>query len=501
MNSQPMDNSSSPENDLFSPRMKPNTPGKVNYKRTFLIGLAFLSSQTAWAYYNFMMPIVLREFLQEAQFYWLGTDTFVGLIMILDNVVAILMLPYFGVLSDHTKSKHGRRMPYIMIGCTFGAIVFSIIPQVKVLGWLFAVITFFNLSMAFYRSCSISLMPDLTDPKVRSTGNAIIQIMGGLSFILGMLGPIIMEAIYDTSTLEGRSAARAGGFYFVSIIMLIALTILFTTIKETPTGTKFLQVSSNNMSVDPTTLEFLGEIEDKKVIQHKKMDFLKLIFKSKDKSIIFLLLAIFASSFGFNAIETYYSSYATVFLGWSDAMASTALMMAPISLFVFAVPAGKISDKLGRKRSFMIGLIGLSVCVEILHNTQNFAGDGFIVSMIVIFCVGLFYALISVNAIVMVWQMAPKGQIGTYSGAYYLFTQTAAILSPVVMGLEFDLYIALYPQNIARYGVGYQYRMLFFFVLIWQIFAIILMFGVKGSKNEELNKTAIKDLQEKYADS
>ena len=468
MNSVPSDKFSHSEEVTFSPRMTPNIPGKVNYGRTFLIGLAFLSSQMAWAYYNFMMPIILREFLQDAQFYWLGTDTFVGVIMILDNIVAIAMLPYFGVLSDHTKSKHGRRMPYIMVGCTLGAIIFSVIPQIKVLGWLFAVITFFNLSMAFYRSCSISLMPDLTDPAVRSTGNAIIQIMGGLAFILGMLGPIILGLVYDTSTPFGRTAARTGGFYFISILMLIALLILYSTIKETPTGTKILEISDNNLAVDPITLEFMGEMEDKKVTQHKKMDFIKIIFKSKDKSIVFLLLTIFASSFGFNAIETYYSSYATVYLGWSDAMASTALMMAPVSLFAFAVPAGKISDKLGRKRSLMIGLIGLSICVEILHNTPYFEENGFMVSMIVIFCVGFFYALISVNAIVMIWQLAPEGKIGTYTGAYYLFTQTAAILSPVVMGLEFDLYIALYPENIALYGEGYQYRMLFFFVLIWQ---------------------------------
>ncbi|MCF2140275.1 MAG: MFS transporter [Candidatus Lokiarchaeota archaeon] len=489
-----------PNKGKYKPRMKPNTPGKLNYGRTILIGLAFLTSQTAWAYYNFIMPLILREFIGDFQFGFLGADSFVGMIMILDNIVAILMLPYFGVISDHTRSKIGKRMPYILIGCTSGAIFFSLIPYMRTFAGLFITIMFFNFSMAFYRNCAISLMPDLTDPAVRSTGHSIINLMGALALSLGMSAPIIMDKIFDTSTPEGIRLARSMGFNYVSLIMLIALLVLFFTIRETPTGDKFLQIGNYPIAIDPITLEYLGEIKEKKEEKVNKMGFLKTVFTEKDKSALFMLLAIFSSFFGFNSIETYYSSFATLWLGWSDAQAGLTLMMAPVSLVVIAVPVGKLADKIGRRETITIGLIGLSICVEILHYIGDYEAAGLWLSMVVVFFTGAFYAMIGINSVVMIWELAPEGKIGAYTGAYYLFAQAAAIISPVAAGIEFDLYVHLNPDKIAYYGLGYQYRMLFVFVLVWQLVALAFLSRVKREKIPQLDRTKIKNLQEKFAE-
>ena len=89
--------------------MSANIPGKLNIKRTILIGLAFLTSQAAWAYFNFIMPLMLREFYTDMNINWIGADTFVGMVMVLDNIVAVICLPFFGIISDHTHSKYGFR--------------------------------------------------------------------------------------------------------------------------------------------------------------------------------------------------------------------------------------------------------------------------------------------------------------------------------------------------------------------------------------------------------
>ncbi len=495
-----------PEFGRFSPRMKPNTPGKLKYGRTILIGLGFLTSQIAWAYYNFNMPLLLREYLGNVSFWILGTDSFIGLIMILDNVVAIAMLPYFGLLSDHTKSRFGKRMPYILIGCTTGAIFFSLIPHMQLLGALIAVIMLFNLSMAFYRNCAVVLMPDLTDPRVRSTGHSVINLMGALALSLGMSAPIIMELIFDASTPEGAKAARTWGFSYVGILMLIALVLLFLTIKETPTGYKFLQIAKVPIATDPITLEYLGEITRKidikggNVGKVSKIGFVRTIFAEKDKSTLFMLLTIFASFFGFNAIETFYSSFATLWMGWSASEASMTLMMAPVALLVIAVPVGKMADKIGRKKTITIGLIGLCICVEVLHLIGIYEGTNVWLSMVLIFFTGVFYAMIAINSVIMIWELAPEGKIGTYTGAYYLFTQAAAIISPVAAGIEFDLYVALNPDKIALYGQGYQYRILFVFVLVWQLVALVLITQVKVRKINHMDRAKIKSLQQEFSD-
>ena len=489
--------------EKYKPRMKANIPGKLNIIRTILIGLAFLTSQAAWAYYNFIMPLMLREFYADLAIKWLGADTFVGVIMVLDNIVAVICLPFFGVISDHTHSRFGKRIPYIMIGVVCGAISFSLLPHMKIFWALFAVIMFFNLSLAFYRSAAISLMPDLTDPKVRSTGNAIVQIMGAFAYLLGYSGPIIMGFIYDVDTLEGKMAARSASFYFVSIVMLVALLVLFFTIKETPTGTKFLKIGKQPISIDPITFENLGEHPSPIGKKENKLTYLKTVLSDKDKSALFMLLALFASNFGFNAIETFYSSFAILYLGWTDGMASTVLMIAPISLVISAYPVGKLSDKFGRKNAVTIGLIGLAFTVEILHYLDLWLlnpSDYYIGTIVCIFSAGFFVAMISINGIVIIWQLAPEGKIGAYTGVYYLFTQAAAIISPVAAGFEFDMYKEIFPERIQLYGTGYQYRMLFFYVLSWQLIALLFISQVKRGESEQFTKEHIKNLAETFGD-
>jgi len=487
----------------YKPRMSANIPGKLNIKRTILIGLAFLTSQAAWAYFNFIMPLMLREFYTDMNINWIGADTFVGMVMVLDNIVAVICLPFFGIISDHTHSKYGKRMPYIIIGIVLGAISFSLLPNMKVFWALFAVIMFFNLSLAFYRSAAMSLMPDLTDPKLRSTGNAIIQIMGAFAYLLAYSGPLIMNLFYDVETNAGRIAARIGSFYFVSAVMLAALLVLFFTIKETPTGDKFLKIGKQPISIDPITFKNLGEHPSPIGKKENKLTYLKAVLSDKDKSALFMLLALFASNFGVNAIETFYSSFAIIYLGWTDGMASTVLMIAPISLVISAYPVGKLSDRFGRKNAVTLGLIGLAFTVEFLHyldlmilNPTNY----YIGTIICIFSAGFFLAMISINGIVIIWQLAPEGKIGAYTGVYYLFTQAAAIISPIVAGFEFDLYTQVFPEKIQLYGAGYQYRMLFFYVLMWQLIALLFISKVKKGESEEFTKTHLKDLAEQYGE-
>lgn len=482
------------EKGKFAPRMKPNVPGKLKYGRTFLIGLAFMTSSIAWTYYNFMLPIILKESFQFMGVRT-GIDTLIGVIMVLDNIIAIFLLPVFGALSDRTQSRFGKRMPYIIIGCASAIVAFSVaglISQTRGISafvGLIAIVMWFNISMAFYRSCSVSLMPDLTDPEVRSTGNAIINLMGAVSMVIGLSVSPIMGNFFDTRWIAGQDAARAGGFYLVSIITAIALILLLLTIKETPTGDKLLKVGKHSIAIDPITLEYLGEQEIEK--KEKLLDSLKTVFKGKEKSALFMLLVIFTWFFGYNAIDTFYSLYATRYLGWEEGAASLALQIAPITMIITAVFAGKIAEKIGRKKTIFIGLIGLSstflVSIFIREPSQ----------LTIIFgIIGIFYGMININTIVMIWEMAPKGKIGAFTGAYYFFSQLSATLSPVFAGLSFDVYKALF--HVAE---GQQYILMFPYLIFWEIIAMICLSRVKSGESQKfLAKIAEKSTENKLED-
>jgi maltose/moltooligosaccharide transporter len=478
---------------LYKPRMNPNTPGKLKYGRTFLIGLAFLTSSIAWSYYNFMMPILLEEFLDDLGVEG-GKDTLIGLIMVLDNIVAIMLLPYFGALSDRTKSKYGKRTPFIMVGCVGGIVGFSLIGIISpmrgigVFIGLIAIVMFFNFSMAFYRSSSVSLMPDNTDPEVQSEGNAIINLMGAVAMVIGLAIPMITKIMFDVETPVGEANSRAMGFYLTSLFTTIALVLLLLTIKETPTGEKFMEFSSNSIAIDPVTLEYLGEQNVEK--KESRLEGLKNIFQEKEKSTLFMLLVVFTWFFGYNAIDTFYSLYATQFMGWEDAQASSTLMVAPITMIITAIFAGKLGDNMGRKRTIFIGLVGLAACVTVMMFLRTQISVTILMGV-----VGIFYGMININTIVIVWGMAPEGKIGSYTGAYYFFSQLSATLSPVFAGALFDIYAAV--SNVAD---GQQYIAIFPYVIFFELLAMVWLFRVKRGETKKFTDQQIKDLQNEYGD-
>ena len=96
---------------------------KLNYKRTFLIGLAFLSICSFWQMYDNIIPLILQNT------YHLG-ETMTGAVMALDNVLAIFLLPVFGTLSDKVHTKLGRRMPFIVAGTILAVIFMMMLPMI-----------------------------------------------------------------------------------------------------------------------------------------------------------------------------------------------------------------------------------------------------------------------------------------------------------------------------------------------------------------------------------
>ena len=113
----------------------------------------------------------------------------IGFVMTIDNYIAFFLQPWIGARSDNTKTRFGKRMPYIMIGIPLAAIFFALIPIMDGQAlWLFiGTLVLFNLSMAIYRSPAVALMPDLTSSKHRSKANGIINLMGGVGAAVMLL--------------------------------------------------------------------------------------------------------------------------------------------------------------------------------------------------------------------------------------------------------------------------------------------------------------------------
>ena len=194
---------------------------KLNYKRTILIGLAFMSISSFWQMYDSIIPLILKNS------FGIG-ETLTGAIMAADNVLALFLLPIFGTLSDKVDTPIGKRMPFILTGTVLACILLFLLPSADNSRNLplFVISLFLVLvSMGLYRSPAVALMPDLTPKPLRSRGNAVINLMGTLG---GIYSLVMIKTLVGSGTTPNYFPL----FMSVAAFMVICIVILFFTIKE-----------------------------------------------------------------------------------------------------------------------------------------------------------------------------------------------------------------------------------------------------------------------------
>jgi Na+/melibiose symporter-like transporter len=416
----------------------------ASFSKIFLIGLGFMTTQVLWVHFNGFVPIILESALLKefginfALFGIFGTATIIGFIMTWDNIIAFFLQPYIGNRSDSTRTKFGRRMPYIIVGIPSAAIMFILIPILGAITiWLIIpVILLFNFSMAIYRSPAVSLMPDMVPSEKRSLANGIINLMGGLgSAIMIFVGAYIYKNVDKTVS-----------FAFGSLLIIILGLILFLTVKEPQEYTEFTK------SNEPGILHQFNSL-----------------VHSKDKSPIFMLFAILCWFIAWNAIEAFFTLYGKNVLLVDESVAQGTLFYFAIFFVVSTLPAGLIGQYLGRITTMRIGILFFIVLIL----TASTATSIDTLKFILMGC-GVAWALVNVNSIVVIWEHAKDNGSGT--GLYYAFSSLAAITGPVLAGFLSDSFHTL--------------EILFPFSAILLIIAFLfLMLVKKGEANEVIDKS------------
>jgi len=346
--------------------------------------------------------------------------------MTIDNILAVTLIPFFGSLSDRTNTKFGRRMPFLLIGIPLSAILFSILPTYTSFLSIIGILFILNLSMATYRAPTVALMPDITPIPLRGKANGIINFMGGLAAVIAFF---IGARLYDIS--------KYLPFVSSGVLMVIATIALYAFIKEPK------QIS---------------------IKQEEKVSItacLKEIFFSKDKTTLYLLLAIFFWFIGYQGMEATFSNYSVHFLGMGESSGAMVLGFFSITFLLFAIPSGFISSRFGKKKVILIGITGLIVVFSLLsmvRTTTSILSLPFNIVMMMLFAIGgFFWAFVNINSYPMVVEMTTEDKIGTYTGLYYFFSSLAAITGPLVFGLFVDLlgYESMFITGAVAYALAF----------------------------------------------
>lgn len=384
---------------------------KLNTKRTILVGMAFLSISAFWQLYDNVVPLILKNTFNMR-------DDVSGVIMALDNILALFLLPLFGKLSDKISTPLGKRRPFIFFGTACAVVLMNILPILDhkmVLLPFIILLGLLLISMGTYRSPAVALMPDVTPKPLRSKGNAIINLMGALGgvFTLAVTGMLV------GTQADGRPDYQPL-FFAVSVLMVVAVLILLFFVKENKLAAEAAKINEE--------LEAAAGEQPDPAPEDNSMNALP---PEMRRSLILILASVFFWFMGYNAVTTSFTKYVSVRWNYDLAAASQCLMVGTVAAVLSYLPVGMLSSRFGRKRIIQIGVIVLTLAFAAAACFANFS-----VAMYGVFAlVGIAWAMINVNSYPMVVEISKSGDVGKYTGYYYTFSMAAQIITPILSGL------------------------------------------------------------------
>lgn len=512
---------------------------KLNYKRTILVGFAFFLITAFWQAYDNTIPLILTNKFGMKQ-------TWSGVIMALDNILALFMLPLFGAISDRLKSRYGRRTPFIVSGtilaaCMLIGISFVDAAQLKKLKdvsaiddpaalsviyeeekdaelmtpegetfilkeqftpeafaeirsqteedgkiktnpaytdyvvparqayargvtasepWtlvLFILILLILLfSMSLFRSPAVALMPDVTIKPLRSKANAVINLMGtaGGMLVLGL------GMVFATASVKNSMMSYMMYFSVVAGIMLLSLLIFRLTVKE-PEWAREMREDSVKYGIEET-----ADADD-------SAD--RSLSREEIHSLLFILGSIVLWFFGYNAVTSKYSVYATNILHKDY---NLTLMIAQGAAIVSYLPVGFIASRVGRKKTILAGVVMLTLAFGAAAFMN--AGSPTMLMNVFFALAGIAWATINVNSFPMVVELASGGNIGKYTGFYYTASMAAQVATPMLSGFLMD-----------RFGM----RILFPYAAVFVALAFLTMLFVKHGDSKPAPKKGLEALE------
>jgi maltose/moltooligosaccharide transporter len=383
------------------------------YKTTIMIGLGFFTMGLMDPLYDNYVPVFLAGFLESR--------ALIGAFMTIDNILALLLIPVVTGLSDRARTRIGRRMPYILVTLPMSAIFFALLPRagMRSLPVFVAGIIAFNLFKQSARGPIVALMPDTIPNDYRSEANGVINMMGGIAAVVGTLAlaplmdaRVVLPVIGDTS--------RQLPFMIAGLLILVATVSLFATVKEK-------RLTEDDTPREPVFVSIRN------------------IFQQTDKSAVYVLFALFLWFSAYWAMRPFMTLYVIEYLGLSEGLAGFSTGMFAVAYLTFAIPSGMVAHRIGRKKTIRISLWAMAFIAALMFSHEFWtlrigASQMLAVGTFwgLLFLFGVFWGAANTNSFPMLWQMASFSTMGAYTGVYYVFSQSAAIVAPPLTGLVVD---------------------------------------------------------------
>jgi len=377
--------------------------------RTLLLGAMFMGMGMTLPIFNHFVPIFLREMALSA--------TLITFVLTWDNYLNMFMQPIVGQLSDRTRTRIGRRKPWVLVGAPIALTAFLFVPSATTAYGIMAAIFFTNFGNALFRSPGVALIGDLYPSRQRSLANGIINLMLGVGAALAYFGGGWLYGQY------GRYAP----FIFGSGVMALALVIAMLFVHEPQAQ--------------------LYEADEKEA---GLLESTRALLRAGDPSIFWMLGAILSWFMGFTALEALLSLIGKEALGVPPDQMGQLVALLPAAFILCAVPSGLLATRFGRKPIILLGVGGLTGMLVYGYFIQS-------VPMLIGFLIpaGMLWALVNVNSLPALYDTAPQLRAGIVTGLYYMASNLSAVLGPQLAGVVVDLTGGNY-RNVFLYGAVFM---------------------------------------------
>lgn len=373
---------------------------RLTRRITFFVALAVFAQETTWDFYDAQVPPLLREHITST--------ALVGLLMGMDNLLGIFVQPWIANRSDNTRTRWGRRIPYLAVGMPLAAVLFTLIPLATALPSLIAVIFVYALVGNSFKPIAQALLPDFIEPERRGRANAVVKIASGLT--------VIVSALVSALLVDDHPKLA---FTVPALLMLVCTAVLVWRVRDNTSRAYQLSLTEDAGDEPVTRLR----------------DVVKDIFGDRDRSRLLVVTAVLLFASAWFSSRSLFTPYGMEALGLTRGQAGSLTFPSGIAFLVAAYPAALLAERIGRVRTMTIGMtvFGVALAFGTLVPTPT--------ATVVAFCVAAAGASgFLINAAVVLWNLAPSARvIGVYTGLYTVSWAAGGFVGPGIVGAMVDI--------------------------------------------------------------
>ncbi len=388
---------------------KSSTFRRVDYVKIAILGFALTA---LWqSLHTIILPLRLLDFVPEAQ-----KNTYLGLLTLSGLLLALIVQPVAGTISDRSGFGWGRRRPYILVG---GIIAIVLVPGIGLFasyGAIFAVYCLLQLASNTAQGPYQAFIPELVpaDKRGRASGmKALFEIGGGIIFVY--LASIFMDRYY-----QGEGTGWLWLVLGLLMLVVLAATVATVLVVREPRVAHVRPQASLAATLYRT---FRSEIW-------------------KNHNFVWFILSRMLVFMAFTTIQQFALYYIQDVIGMGDPAGATARfsIIAVIGMVAVAWPAGYLSDRIGRKPlTLAAGILG-AAGIAIIAIMETYTAILYAAAVI-----GVAMGIFNSANWALATDFAPKDGEARYLGLANMATAGGAVLARVI-GPVIDFFNAQGPN-------------------------------------------------------